>query len=156
MDSVLRGVVIYLVLLVVFRLAGRRTLAETTTFDFVLLLIISEAAQQGMVGNDYSLTTAIILIATLVIIDVGLSLLKQRFPLLEKIIDDVPVVLVEDGHPLKHRMDKARVAADDILESAREQRGLERMEQIKYAVLERSGQISIIPKQELEQSSKAA
>jgi len=156
MESVTRAVIIYFVLLLLIRLTGKRSLGQVTTFDFVLLLIISEAAQQGMVGNDYSLTTAIILIATLVIIDVGLSLLKQRFPLLEKIIDDVPVVLVEDGHPLKHRMDKARVAEDDILESAREQRGLERMEQIKYAVLERSGQISIIPKQELEQSSKAA
>ncbi len=59
----------------------------------------------------------------------------------------MPLLLVEDGRPLKKRMDKARVDEEDILASARQSQGLERMDQIKYAVLERSGGISIVPKQ---------
>lgn len=79
--------------------------------------------------------------------DIALSLWKQRSPQVEKFLDGVPLVIVEEGRPLKDRMAKARVDEDDVLTAARELQGLERMDQIKYAVLERSGGISIIPKQ---------
>jgi uncharacterized membrane protein YcaP (DUF421 family) len=147
MDAVLRGAIVYLVLLVLFRISGKRSLAQITTFDFVLLLIVAEAIQQAMIDADNSMTNAFLVVVTLLSIDIALSLLKGRSRLLEKLIDDVPLVLVEDGRPLKERMDKARVDESDILTSARELQGLERMDQIKYAVLERSGGISIIPKQ---------
>lgn len=147
MDSVLRATAIYIFLLLIFRIAGRRTLAQMTNFDLLLLLLTGEATQQGLLGNDYSLTNAFLVILTLIGLDVGLSLWKQRSPQLEKLVDGVPMVIVEDGRPLKDRMDKARVDESDILTAARGLQGLERMEQIKYAVLERSGGISIIPKQ---------
>lgn len=146
MDSVLRGVAIYTFLLLIFRIAGRRTLGQMTNFDFVLLLIISEATQQAMLGNDFSLTNAFLVILTLVSLDIGLSLWKQRSPQLDKLLGGVPLVIVEDGKPLKDRMHKARVDESDILAAARTSQGLERMDQIKYAVLEPSGGISIIPK----------
>jgi uncharacterized membrane protein YcaP (DUF421 family) len=147
MDSVLRATAIYLFLLLIFRIAGRRTLAQMTNFDLLLLLLTGEATQQGLLGNDYSLTNAFLVILTLIGLDVGLSLWKQRSPQLDKLVDGVPMVIVEDGRPLKDRMDKARVDESDILTAARGLQGLERMDQIKYAVLERSGGISIIPKQ---------
>jgi uncharacterized membrane protein YcaP (DUF421 family) len=147
MDSVLRGAVVYLVLLLLFRLTGKRALAQVTTFDFVLLLIIAEATQQAMVEDDHSMMNAFLLVLTLLSLDVAFSLLKQRSPTLDKWLDDVPLVIVEDGRPLKDRLDKARVDESDILQSARQHEGLERMDQIKYAVLERSGGISVIPKQ---------
>jgi uncharacterized membrane protein YcaP (DUF421 family) len=135
MESVVRAVVIYAMLLVLFRLTGKRSLGQITTFDFILLLIISEAVQNGMVGENYSLTNALVLVLTLIVIDVGLSLLKRR----------APVVIVEHGRPLVDRMTKARVDESDVLSFARRLHGLERMDQIKYAVLERSGDVSIIP-----------
>ena len=147
MDSVLRAAAIYAFLLLVFRLAGKRSLAQITTFDFVLLLVIGEATQQALLGDDFSLTNAFVVILTLLGIDIALSLLKQRSPLMDKWLDDIPLVLVDDGKPLRDRMEKARVDESDILSAARELQGLERMDQIKYAVLERSGGISIIPKQ---------
>lgn len=147
MDSILRATLVYLILLVLFRITGKRSLAQTTTFDFVLLLIVSEAIQQALLANDNSMTNAFLIVATLLAIDIGLSLVKQKSKTLEKLIDDVPLVLVEDGKPLRERMEKARVDEDDILSSARQLQGLERMDQIKYAVLERSGGISIVPKQ---------
>jgi uncharacterized membrane protein YcaP (DUF421 family) len=146
MGSVLRAVVVYVVLFLIFRVAGRRTLSQITTFDFVLLLIVSEATQNAMIGDDYSITNAMLVVTTLVGLDIALSLWKRRFPSLDKFLDGVPLIIVEDGKPLKDRMAKARVDESDVLTAARELQGLERMEQIKYAVLERSGGISIIPK----------
>lgn len=148
MDSVLRAIAIYLFLLLIFRIAGRRTLTQMTNFDLVLLLLIGESTQQGLLGNDFSLTNAFLVVMTLVGLDIGISLGKQRSPQLEKLVEGVPLVIVEDGKPLKDRMDKARVDESDVLVAARTLQGLERMEQIKYAVLERSGGISIIPKQD--------
>ena len=146
MDAVLRGAAIYLFLLLLFRIAGKRSLSQITTFDFVLLLIIAEATQQGLLGNDFSVTNAVLVIVTLVGLDIGLSLWKERSKTMEQLIDGVPLVIIEDGRPLKDRMSKARVDEGDILTAARELQRLERLDQIKYAVLERSGGISVIPK----------
>jgi uncharacterized membrane protein YcaP (DUF421 family) len=147
-DTVVRALAIYVFLLVLFRITGRRSLAQITTFDFVLLLIVSEATQQGLLGNDFSLTNAFLVILTLVGTDLALSLLSGRWPALDRWVNSLPLVLIQDGQPLDERMNKARVDERDILEKARQQ-GLERMDQIKYAVLERDGGISIIPKQEV-------
>jgi uncharacterized membrane protein YcaP (DUF421 family) len=106
MGSVLRAFVVYVVLFFVFRIAGRRTLTQITTFDFVLLLIISESTQNAMIGDDFSITNAMLVIVTLVGLDIGLSLWKQRFPQLDKFLDGVPLILVEDGQPLKDRMQR--------------------------------------------------
>jgi uncharacterized membrane protein YcaP (DUF421 family) len=148
MDSVLRGAAIYLFLMVLFRIAGKRTLSDVTTFDFVLLLIVGEATQQALLGEDFSLTNAFLVILTLIGLDIAISLWQQRWPGLAKWLEGVPLVIVEHGQPLRERMRRARVSEDDILTAARERQGLARMDQIQYAVLERSGGISIIPKQE--------
>jgi uncharacterized membrane protein YcaP (DUF421 family) len=146
MDSIVRAVVVYVVLLLIFRICGKRSLAQITTFDFVLLLIISEAVQPALMGNDSSMTNSLLLVLTLLGIELLLSLVQNTLPVLDKLIDDVPLVLVEDGKPIAERLRKARVDESDILASARMNQGLERMDQIKYAVLERSGGISVIPK----------
>jgi uncharacterized membrane protein YcaP (DUF421 family) len=146
MDSVLRSALVYFFLLIIFRISGKRSLSQITTFDFVLLLIISESTQQAMVGDDFSLTNAALVILTLVGLDIGLSLLKQRSPRIDKLMDSVPLILVENGVLLLDRMNKTRVSEEDILSAGRELQGLERLDQIKYAVLERSGHITVIPK----------
>ena len=145
MESVIRAAIVYVVLMLLFRIAGKRSLAEVTSFDLVLLLIISEAIQQGLIGNDNSMINAALVVLTLAGLNVSLSLLKQRSKTVEKVLEDVPLVLVEEGRILKERMDKVRVDEDDILEAARESHGLVRLDQIRYAVLERSGEISIVP-----------
>ncbi len=107
MDAVLRATAVYVFLVIVFRIAGRRTLMEMTTFDFILLLILSEATQNAMIGNDYSVTNGFLVILTLVGLDITLSSMKHRNPVMQKWLDGVPMILVENGHPLKHLMDKA-------------------------------------------------
>jgi uncharacterized membrane protein YcaP (DUF421 family) len=145
MDTVLRGIAVYIFLLLIFRIAGKHSLDQITTFDFILLLIISEATQQALLGKDHSVTRALLVIVTLVGLDIGLSLWKQRSPKIASLLEGKPIVIVEHGKPLQERMDKELVDVTDVLASARERQGLERLEQIKYAVLERSGGISIIP-----------
>ena len=146
MDAIVRGLVVYLFLLILFRIAGRRTLGSITNFDFVLLLIISEATQNAMIGNEYSVTNGFLVILTLVGLDIVLSYMKQRFPVMERYLDGLPLILVDQGRPLKELMHRARVDERDILAAAREKHGLERMDQIKYAILETNGMISIVPK----------
>ncbi len=146
MDPVLRVAAMYFFLMLVFRLAGKRTLAETTPFDLLMMLVISETTQQAMVGEDHSMTHAFLLITTFVSIDVGLSLIKQRSKRVARLLEDAPVVIVAHGELLQDRMDRSRVDEEDVLEAARELQGLESVEQIKYAVLERHGKISIIPR----------
>lgn len=145
MDAILRASIVYIVLLLLFRLAGKRTLAQVTTFDFVLLLIISEATQQALIGDDNSMTNAFLVIATLIALNVLFSEIKQRFKPAERVLDGLPLLIVENGNPLHDRMAKERIDMDDVLDAARETQGLERLSDIKYAVLERSGKISIIP-----------
>ncbi|ALY47581.1 DUF421 domain-containing protein [Pseudomonas aeruginosa] len=144
MDSVLRAAALYLVLLVLFRIAGRRSLTDITTFD-LLLMIIGEATQQALLGDDFSLVNAVLVIITLIVIDVGLSLLKLRHPKLDTLIEGSPTLIVEYGRPLHARLAEARLREEDILLAARETQGLERMEQIRFAILEKNGKISIIP-----------
>jgi len=146
METVLRALTVYFVVLMVFRLAGRRTLMQMTSFDFVLLLIISEACQNAMVGEDYSITSGMLAVITLVGADILLSYWKHRSAAVERWLDGMPMVIVENGIPLKPLMDRARIDEADVLAAARQGAGLERMDQIKYAVLEVSGGISVIPK----------
>lgn len=145
MESVLRAAAIYVFLLVLFRITGRRALSEITTFDFVLLLVIGEATQQALLGDDFSVINAFVVIATLMLIDILLSLFKERSPKVGRFLDGVPLIVVEYGKPLTARLRKARLTEEDILEAARQSQGLERLEQIRFAVLEKNGQISVIP-----------
>ncbi len=144
MDSVLRAAAIYLALMVLFKIAGRRSLAELTTFDFVLLMIMGEATQQALLGDDFSLTNSMLVIVTLIVIDVGLSLLKQRSQWVSQLIDGGPTIIVENGKILHKRLRHARLIEADVMEAARSSQGIETLEQIKFAILERNGKISVI------------
>ncbi|MGO6842808.1 DUF421 domain-containing protein (plasmid) [Rhizobium ruizarguesonis] len=148
MDAVLRGLAIYFTLLVIIRLSGRRTLAQMTPFDLVIVLVISETTQQAMLGDDFSITNAVVLILTLFTTDIGLSYVKRWWPRAAHIIDGVPTVLVTDGVYDERALKGARLQKEDIMQAARSQEGIERVTEIKFAILEVSGNISIIKKQE--------
>ena len=147
MEPIVRGLVTYLFLLLVFRIAGKRTLSESSSFDLVLLLIISETTQQAMVNNDHSMTNGALLVLTLVGLDILLSLIKQWSPAADAWIDGLPIVLARDGQLLPGRMNRERVDEADILEAARKLQGLESLDQVQYAVLEKGGEITIVTKQ---------
>ena len=148
MNPVLRITLAYLFLMLLFRLAGRRTMSDLSPFDFVLLLIISELIQQAVVADDPSLTNAAILCSTLVALDIALSLIKRASPRIERMLDGAPVLLVNRGQPIEATMRAMRIDIPDILAAARATRGLERMDQIRIAVVENNGEISVVPEPE--------
>jgi uncharacterized membrane protein YcaP (DUF421 family) len=145
MDTVIRTTCVYFFLLIVFRLAGRRTFSQMTTFDLVVILIISETTQSALTRDDQSLTGAFLAILTLLLLDVGLAILKVRYQGLDKWLDGTPTVIVSEGKPLERQMRKSRVDLHDILAAARETQGLTGMDQVRFAILEANGKISIVP-----------
>jgi len=147
MDSVFRTASMYGFLVLIFRITGKRSLAQITAFDFILLLIIGEATQQAILGNDFSFINACVVIATLMLLELVLSLVKGRWPNLDPVLESAPLVVVDNGRLLEDRLARERVDLADVLAAARDRHGLERLDQIKYAVLEKSGGISIVPKE---------
>ncbi|HET9863852.1 MAG TPA: YetF domain-containing protein [Steroidobacteraceae bacterium] len=148
MEAIIKAVAVYVGLLILFRLSGKRTLAEVSPFDLVLLLIISEAVQQALVDSDNSMTHGFLLVTTLVALNVLMSEIKLRFKAAERVLDGTPLLIVANGRPIPEHMRKERVDVADVLDTARETQGLESLEQIRFAVLERNGKISIIPTEE--------
>lgn len=149
MHTLINAAAIYLFLLIVFRVAGHRTLAEVTTFDLVLILIISECVQGALIDTDSSLTNAALTVLTLVGLDIFLSLLKDHSAAAERVLDGVPALLLATGTPIRESMRYSRVDEADILSAARLRHGLTRLDEIQYAVLECGGGISIIPRSEI-------
>ena len=155
MHAVIRGLVVYLVVLLVFRLSGKRSLAQVTTFDLVLTLIISECVQQALIGDDNSMTNAMLLVFTLIGLDILLSVLKQRSPALQRILEGLPLVVVENGALQRSRMERERVDEADILQAARLHHGLRSLDDIDHAVVEASGGISVIPTTQARRTAQA-
>ena len=145
MDAVLRALAIYVFLLVLFRLMGKRSMSQVTTFDFLILLVFSEATQQAILGEDFSITHSALVIATLLVLDRGSDYLSWRFPRFRRATESVPVLLVENGRPLEDVLRREHLSVHDVMTAARELQGLERIDQVKWAVLETSGGISVVP-----------
>lgn len=146
MDLVLRTFAIYIGLLILFRLMGRRSLSQLSSFDLILFLIISEAVQNALVDDDKSVVMGLVIVLTFLMLELGMSLLKRRFGFLDRLAEGSPVLLIDRGAVLDDHLRKSRVTRGEILQSARETQGLESLEDIKYALLETSGNISVIPR----------
>lgn len=145
MESVVRAVIVYFVVLLLIRLSGRRTLGQLTAFDFVLLLVLSDTVQDALVGEDRSMTNAVLLGSTLLFVDVAMSLVKRSWPAAGHVIDGRPLAVVRDGKVEKALLHKARIDESEILCAARKSHGLEAMEDVRHAVIEADGEISIVP-----------
>ncbi|MFN8571217.1 MAG: DUF421 domain-containing protein [Gemmatimonadaceae bacterium] len=144
-SPVLRAIIVYGFVLFILRLAGKRTLGEMTTFDLVILLILSEAIQPAMVGGDNSMTNAMLIVAALVGSDVFLGVAKDQSPRLARWLDDVPTVLVRAHEVREDALKRCRIGLDDVVEAARKQHGIMELHEIAWAILERDGTISIVP-----------
>ena len=146
MDSVLRSVAVYLFVLVVFRISGKRSLSQITTFDFILLLIIGEATQQALLGDDFSIVNAFVVIATL--IDARDRVLVDGAAHARRSAASWKACRSSSWRTASccvNEREQEGVTLAEILAAGREHHGLERLEQFKYAILERHGGISVVP-----------
>ena len=119
MESVIRALVVYGILLIATRLSGRRTLGKMTPFDFVLLLIVAETVQEALLGDDHSITHAVVLLATLFLTDIALSYLKRSSRTFEVLLEGMPTVLMSAGKLAEKALDESRVDVSEILEAGR-------------------------------------
>lgn len=147
MGGALRGIFGYCFLILIVRIVGRRPGKQLTPFEFVLIFFMGGVTLTPMVGSDRSLTNALITIMSIAGTHFVIAWLRSRFLAFGRFVDGTPLVLLEKGKWHTETMKKMRMTDDDVMTYARDQ-GLERLDQIDYAVLGRNGEISIIPKSE--------
>jgi uncharacterized membrane protein YcaP (DUF421 family) len=145
MDIVIRGVIVFVFLYVLMRIVGRRELSSLEPFDLILLVILGDAVQQGLTQDDYSMTGAILAVGTIAMLQVTVSWVNFKFPKLRSVLDGEPLVIVQDGKPIEKNLKRERVTLDDLAEEARKQ-NIAKFEDIQWAVMETSGEISFIKK----------
>lgn len=143
MEVVLRAAAIYLLLLSAVRLIGRRTASQLAPFDLVVLFIFGGIGITAIIGEDHSIAASLSAISTIGLLHVAVSRIKAWSPWFGRVVDGTPVVIFEDGTWHQDRMRALRVLEADVMAAAR-QRGLMRLEQVRYAVAERDGKVSII------------
>ena len=147
MGGVLRGIFGYCFLIFIVRIVGRRPGKQLTPFEYILVFFMTGVTLTPLVGNARSITNAIVTITSIAVTHFVIAWLRIRFPAVGRIVDGTPLVLLEKGEWHTETMVKMRMTDDDVMTYARDQ-GLERLDQIEYAVLGRNGEISIIPKSE--------
>jgi uncharacterized membrane protein YcaP (DUF421 family) len=145
MDLVLRATVIFFFVFLITRIVGRRELGSSEPFDLILLVVLGDLIQQGVTQSDNSITGAILVISTLAVLTVTVSYLSLRVKRLRPILDGEPLILVEDGKPNAQNLKRQRLQLAEVLSEARLQQ-IAHLSDIQWAILESSGQISIIPK----------
>lgn len=141
---VARTAIVYLALLGGLRLAGTRELGQMTPFDLVVILLIANALQNAMVGPDTSVTGGLIAAAVLLILNLALARFRKRLPWLRRIAEGEPVLLVTDGRVLQERLQRVGLDEADLAQAAREH-GIDGLAEVRQAVLEVDGTISIVP-----------
>ncbi len=145
MDVVVRAAIAFLFVFLLTRIVGRRELSSLEPFDLILLIMLGDLVQQGVTQSDYSVTGIILAAGTISILVVAVSYLSFRFRSLRPILDGEPIVIVQDGNVIERNLERERLTVEELAEQARLQQ-IESIDQVKWAVLEKSGPISFIPK----------
>ena len=146
MDIVLRAIVAFLFVLLLTRIVGRRELGSLEPFDLILLVMIGDLVQQGVTQNDFSVTGMLLAGGTIAVLVVLVSYGNFKLPWLRPVLEGEPVVVVQDGEPVRRNLDRNRITVGELLAAAR-QEGLPSLEQVQWAVLETNGSISFIQRQ---------
>ncbi|NIM41133.1 MAG: DUF421 domain-containing protein [Hydrogenophaga sp.] len=143
MDTVARVTVIYLVVLLGLRVLGKREFGQLSPLELVSLLMIPEIVSQALIGSDYSLTTGLTGLCTLLVLVFLTSLLVQRFERVGRLVSGDPTVLVYEGRFLVDAMNRMRVTPDEVF-TEMHKTGLEALSEVKWAILEPDGSIAIL------------
>jgi uncharacterized membrane protein YcaP (DUF421 family) len=145
MDLVIRAAVIFGFIFLVTRIAGRRQLSEMEPFDVILLVVLGDLVQQGITQSDESVTGTLIVISTITLLSVLVGWLSFRFARVRLITEGEPIIIIHDGQIVEANLRRERLTRNDLEEEARRQQ-LASLDQVRWAILEDGGSISIIPK----------
>jgi uncharacterized membrane protein YcaP (DUF421 family) len=147
MSAILRAAYGYLFLVFIVRVVGRRPGKQMTPFEFVLIFFIGGLMLTAMVGDDASVMNAVAQIMTVAVLHSAMAWMRTKSDRFARLVDGTPLVLLEKGRAREDVLRNARIAYDDLMAAARDQ-GLKDLNAVDYAVLERNGEISIIPKKQ--------
>jgi uncharacterized membrane protein YcaP (DUF421 family) len=153
-DVAIRTAVIYVVLITGLRLAGKREVGQLSIFDLIVLLVIADAVQNAMVGENATLAGGIVAAITLLTLDKLLNVVTGRVPRVRKLLEGEPQELIRDGVVLEDALRKEGIDDDDLAAGLRRQGVLDPSE-VRLAVLETDGSISVVAKHP-EHDTKAA
>lgn len=142
-EFVLRGLLVYGVLLVLLRLTGKRQVGQLAPFDFVLLLVLSNAVQNSMSAGDNSVTAGLILVATLLTLNGAMSWLTWRSKQAESLLEGRPQILVHHGVPDEAMLASERITRHELMAAVR-QAGVADLAEVRVAILETNGRINVI------------
>jgi len=144
-EFVARAVIVYLFLLVILRLTGKRQVGQLAPFDLVMLLVLSNAVQNSMNGGDNSITGGVILVCTLISINWTVGWLTFRSKRLEALVEGRPILLVHNGHVDQHAMRRVQLTMHE-LDAALRGEGCCGVEEVRFALLENNGHITVVAK----------
>ena len=147
MDIVLRAVVAYVFILFLMRVVGRRELSSMEPSDVILLVVIGDLVQNGVTQSDYSITGIVLAAGTIGLLATLTAYATFRSSRIRNVVEGEPVILVEDGKLIERNMKNERLTLDEVMEQARLQQGVESLDDVRWAVLETSGSISIVKKE---------
>ena len=145
MDIVLRAIAAFALVFLLFRVTGRRELSTLEPFDLILIVVIGDLVQQGVTQSDMSFTGLVLAVGTFAVLAVATSWLSFRFKAMRKLLEAAPLVVVEHGKPVEHTMRAERLTLEELAEAARMQQ-VASLDAVEWAIVEPSGQISIIPR----------
>lgn len=143
LEKVLRSAVVYLFLLVAFRLAGKRQLGQMTPFDLVVLLIISNVVQNALIGNDNSLGGGLLGATVILLLNAGVAWLTFRHKRVERVVEHTPTILVKHGQILRENLRRERLSLPELRAALRRE-GVVSLRNVRYAILEEDGHLSVI------------
>ena len=142
-EHIVRAAIVYAFLFVLLRFIGKKHVGELAPFDLIVLLILSETVQNAMIGDDKSLVGGLISAATLIALTQAMSILSWRSKRLSRIIEGTPKVLVRNGERNRDTMQREQVSISELVEAMR-QNGCCSILEVKLAMLENDGKISIV------------
>lgn len=142
---ILRSAAIYLALLVGLRVFGKREVGQFTLFDLVVVLLVANAVQPAMTGPDTSLGAGFVIIATLLLVNFGVSRMRIRFPVIERLLEPRSVVVGRNGHWLHDVLKHEGITDEECMATLREH-GVASIAETTLVVLEADGSLSVVPK----------
>jgi uncharacterized membrane protein YcaP (DUF421 family) len=143
-DIVIRTTAVYVVILVGLRLSGKREIGQITVSDFVVLLLLANAVQNAMVGDDVSLAGGLVAAVVLLALNAVFVRVRLRWPRLRHVLEGSPTVLVLHGQPVAEHIHREGLD-EETLEASLREHGIGQMRDVEMAVLEVDGSISIVP-----------
>ena len=144
LETVVRGTLIYLGIFVLLRLIVKREIGGTSMADILVVVLLADAAQNGMSNGYHTVTNGLILVATVLLWSFLIDWLTSRLPAVRRLLIPQPLLLVDNGRMLRRNMRREFISEEELISAVRE-KGYDGLDKIKKVYMESDGEISVVP-----------